>query len=121
MNFRPSGRVTPRRALVVVAAGLLLVAAAAWGSIALGVEHVSLARAFADPSSVDGVILFQTRLTRVALGLLVGAALAPAGAAFQALLRNPLADPYVLGISGGASVMATLAIVLGLGRGLLGE
>jgi iron complex transport system permease protein len=49
-------------------------------------------------------ILFSVRLPRVFLGSLVGAALAAAGAAFQALLRNPLADPYVLGVSTGASM-----------------
>jgi len=50
----------------------------------------------------------------------VGAALAPAGVAFQALLRNPLADPYVLGVSGGAAVAGTIAIVLGASNGWLG-
>ena len=49
-------------------------------------------------------ILFSVRLPRVFLGSLVGAALAVAGAAFQSLLRNPLADPYVLGVSTGASM-----------------
>jgi iron complex transport system permease protein len=49
-------------------------------------------------------ILFSVRLPRVLLGSLVGAALAAAGAAFQSLLRNPLADPYVLGVSTGASM-----------------
>jgi len=49
-------------------------------------------------------ILFSVRLPRVLMGSLVGAALASAGAAFQSLLRNPLADPYVLGVSTGASL-----------------
>ena len=49
-------------------------------------------------------ILFSVRLPRVLLGSLVGAALAAAGTAFQSLLRNPLADPYVLGVSTGASM-----------------
>jgi iron complex transport system permease protein len=49
-------------------------------------------------------VLFSVRLPRVLLGSLVGAALATAGAAFQSLLRNPLADPYVLGVSTGASM-----------------
>jgi iron complex transport system permease protein len=49
-------------------------------------------------------VLFSVRLPRILLGSLVGAALATAGAAFQALLRNPLADPYVLGVSTGASM-----------------
>ncbi|MSP63798.1 MAG: iron ABC transporter permease [Myxococcales bacterium] len=86
----------------------------------LGVEPVDLRRALTDPSSVDAAILFGTRVSRVLLGAVVGAALAPAGVAFQALLRNPLADPYVLGVSGGASVAATAAIVLGGTLGWLG-
>ncbi|HHW08515.1 MAG TPA: iron ABC transporter permease [Firmicutes bacterium] len=61
------------------------------------------------------LIFLQIRLPRVILGSLVGAALALSGAAFQGLLRNPLAGPYVLGISGGASLGAVLAMALGLG------
>jgi len=59
-------------------------------------------------------ILFQIRLPRVALGLLVGGGLALAGAVFQALLRNPLAEPFILGISGGAAAGAVGVIALGL-------
>src|SRR5262249_28836399 len=58
------------------------------------------------------VIIFSLRLPRIALAIGVGAALAMAGAAFQALLRNPLADPYVLGVSGGAALGSILAILL---------
>ncbi len=60
-------------------------------------------------------IVRDLRAPRVALGFLVGGALAVAGAALQALVRNPLADPYLLGLSGGASLGAVLAIVAGLG------
>lgn len=58
-------------------------------------------------------IVLQLRLPRVVLAALVGGGLAVAGATFQALLRNPLAEPYVLGISGGASVGAVLALAFG--------
>ncbi|HEB91517.1 MAG TPA: iron ABC transporter permease [Deltaproteobacteria bacterium] len=58
-------------------------------------------------------ILFRIRLPRVYLGLLVGAALAVAGTVFQALLRNPLADPYVLGVSGGAALAGIAVLALG--------
>jgi iron complex transport system permease protein len=105
---------------VTLASGVALAASLA-ASLVSGVEHVSIARALDDPRSVDATILFGTRLTRVLLGALVGMALSPAGVAFQALLRNPLADPYVLGISGGAAVAGTVAIVIGGGRGLLGS
>ena len=60
------------------------------------------------------VVVLELRLPRVALGLLVGGALAVAGAVFQALLRNPLADPYVLGVSGGAAAGSVAALALGL-------
>src|SRR5690606_4396803 len=53
------------------------------------------------------------RLPRAAVAALVGAALAVSGATFQALLRNPLAEPYILGVSGGAAVGAVLSMVLG--------
>ena len=51
-------------------------------------------------------IVFDVRLPRILLGILVGASLSTAGSGFQALLRNPLADPYVLGVSSGAALGA---------------
>lgn len=78
----------------------------------VGVEHVSLLRALREPGSDDATILFRARLPRVLLAALIGAALAPSGVAFQALLGNPLADPYVLGVSGGAAAAGTAALVL---------
>ena len=70
----------------------------------------------ADPTVV---ILLQLRLPRVLLAFLVGGCLAAVGTALQAMLRNPLADPYVLGISSGAALGAALAILLGLEASLL--
>ena len=72
----------------------------------LGGEGESL-----DPAVRD--IVLRIRLPRVILGLLVGGALASAGAVFQALLRNPLADPYVLGVSGGAALAGISVLALG--------
>lgn len=63
--------------------------------------------------ATDIAIVRDLRLARVLLATLVGAGLATAGAAFQALFRNPLADPYIIGASSGASLGATLAITLG--------
>ena len=57
------------------------------------------------------LVIFDLRLPRIALGIIVGAALAVAGCGFQALLRNPLADPYVLGVSSGAALGAILSLV----------
>ncbi len=59
--------------------------------------------------------IFRLRLARTALGVVAGAGLSVAGVIFQAILRNPLAEPYVLGVSSGAGLGAALAIVLGLG------
>ncbi|HKV03984.1 MAG TPA: iron ABC transporter permease [Candidatus Acidoferrales bacterium] len=56
-------------------------------------------------------IVWEIRLPRIALGILVGASLSTAGAGFQALLRNPLADPYVLGVSSGAALGAILSLI----------
>ena len=60
-------------------------------------------------ANLDYEIFMKFRLPRIILACLVGAALACAGAVFQALLRNPLADPYILGISSGAGLGAILA------------
>lgn len=59
-------------------------------------------------------IVLQIRLPRVLLAALVGIALATVGAAFQGLLKNPMADPYIIGVSSGAALGATIAIVTGL-------
>ena len=63
-------------------------------------------------SSDYGMIVVDIRLPRILLAIVVGASLSVAGARFQALLRNPLADPYVLGVSSGAAVGAILALML---------
>jgi len=94
-------------------ASLLLVIAVALAA-SFGTESVSWARALSDVDSVDYAILFDVRLPRIALSGLAGAGLAAVGVAFQALLRNPLAEPYVLGVSGGAALGATIVIALGL-------
>jgi iron complex transport system permease protein len=72
------------------------------------------------PWSPDELIIFQIRLPRLLLAAGVGAALAIAGVAFQGLLRNPLADPYIIGTSSGAALGAALSIVLGLNENILG-
>ena len=63
-------------------------------------------------------IVWEIRLPRVVLGLLVGAMLATAGGAYQGVFRNPLADPYLLGVAAGAGFGATVAIVTGAGDGI---
>jgi iron complex transport system permease protein len=83
----------------------------------VGTTTISLGRAF-DRSipfqdNVDAQIFFVARLPRVVAGALVGAALAVAGVVFQALLRNPLATPFTLGVSAGASLGAMTVIIFG--------
>ena len=101
-------------------AGVLLLAVAAafvvsiWlGSVQLTPSEV-VAALTGDGDSVNRRIVVELRAPRAALAILVGGGLALAGAVFQALLRNPLAEPYILGISGGAATGAVLALALGL-------
>lgn len=104
--------------------GVLAVLAAALASLALGPAGIPPRRVFslllawltgrADRGAA-ALIVLQLRLPRIILGGLVGAGLAAAGTAFQAILRNPLADPYVIGVSAGAGFGAALGITLGLG------
>lgn len=84
-----------------------------WGLPLVLALVVLLALAVGD-GGWDAVIIWQLRLPRVLAGLGVGALLAQAGLLMQILLRNPLADPYVLGASGGAGLGAILALLLGL-------
>ncbi|MBI5156609.1 MAG: iron ABC transporter permease [Acidimicrobiia bacterium] len=72
-------------------------------------------------SDRETAILFELRLPRVVLGMLVGAVLSVSGGAYQGVFRNPLADPYLLGVAAGAGLGATLAIVtVGSGSVLVG-
>lgn len=105
---RPRGRVLP--ALVVAAAASLLLALLV-GSVALPLRDLAAWLGGAQVPLVASVI--ELRLPRALAAFAVGALLATAGALLQALLRNPLADPYVLGVSGGAAVAALGALALG--------
>lgn len=118
----PAGRNHAGRA-VVVAAVLLLVALAA--GVSIGPAAISPGQIVAalaahlpwHPSvsvpSIDSAIIWQIRLPRVLLGALVGSMLAGAGAAYQGVFRNPLADPYLLGVAAGAGLGATAVIISG--------
>src|SRR4051794_9541588 len=86
-------------------------------SIALAILFGSTSISWSSIASGDQTartILFRIRLPRVLLGALVGATLAVAGVTFQTLLRNPLADPFILGVSGGAAAGAATATAFGL-------
>lgn len=109
-------RLTPGRVRAVLGSLLAMLALSVVAATAVGGVHVDLRRAF-DLSRTDSpefVILFRSRLPRVLLGAAVGGGLAASGAALQALLRNPLASPDVIGISGGASVGAVAVLAIGI-------
>lgn len=100
--------------LILLAAALAaaLLAALAAGPSAVGpAELVAVLAGGGEPGA--RTIVLELRAPRAALAALVGAALSLAGAALQALLRNPLAEPYVLGVSGGAALGAVAAVVAG--------
>ncbi|WP_207062932.1 iron ABC transporter permease [Motiliproteus sp. SC1-56] len=109
---------TPQRLLFLTALLCLcllsLVAALALGSFNIPLEQVLSVLGGKSPGLAGDVIL-ELRLPRALSALVVGAELGLAGCLMQVLLRNPLADPYVLGVSGGASVGALLAMSAGLG------
>jgi iron complex transport system permease protein len=123
LNARaPSGYLTRRRALIVVGSLAAALAVAALFALTIGSEHVATEQVFralfgkllgtaSSLSREQEVIVFDLRMPRIAMAIGVGSALAIAGAAFQSLLRNPLADPYVLGVSGGAALGAIIAIL----------
>ncbi len=86
-------------------------------SLSLGPTPLPLGKiwfAITHPSSPEGVIFWEIRCPRALLAILCGASLGIAGASLQGLLMNPLADPYVLGMSGGAGLGAVLGFFLGL-------
>ncbi len=112
-----------RMILIIGLLTLLLIVCLLLG-VSFGAGTISLKYLFLDAADdpVQYAILRDIRLPRVVIAGLLGGALAVAGVVFQALLRNPLADPYVLGVSGGASIGGVLAILFGFGArsGLIG-
>ena len=99
--------------LLVLLAPVVFAVAISSGSVDVSLSNVLLALSGrADP--ITQTIIVDLRLPRVLAAFAVGGMLAISGALLQVLLRNPLADPYVLGVSGGAAVAALLTFVLGL-------
>jgi iron complex transport system permease protein len=125
----PAGRVAPppvrARGLpilwavgaLVFLAGALLIGVtvgpfpiSAWAIARGALSHVPLLHVHSPLSPLESAIVWQVRAPRVVLGALVGAMLALAGSAYQGTFRNPLADPYLLGVSEGAGAGATVVI-----------
>ena len=113
---------TPRRVAVLCAALLGVLFVVVVISLRLGAYPISVADIVVTLANGAlkhwdrippefSLVVFGLRLPRIALGIVVGAALSTAGAGFQALLRNPLADPYVLGVSSGAALGAIISLI----------
>ncbi|MDF2717176.1 MAG: yvrB, partial [Paenibacillus sp.] len=116
-------------------AGMLLLLLSVVVSLSLGSAHIPIAQVWGVllkqipyigssvpvtwPESSEQIIM-KVRLPRIVLGVLIGAALSVSGAGFQGVLRNPLADPYTLGVASGASVGAAFLISFGLHYALFG-
>src|SRR5258708_1282707 len=118
-NSRPGKRarvgIRLRVALPLLIIGLII---AFLVGLYVGYQPLSLTALKTDP--LARAVFFRLRLPRVVMAGLVGASLAMVGAALQALFRNPLPDPFTLGVSGGASLGARVAIAFGLGLNLVG-
>lgn len=100
---------------------ILLLALSVWLGISIGAVQIPLDTLWGGSEDTTATtIVWQIRMPRVFLAALVGAALAVAGASFQALLKNPLADPYTLGVSSGASVGAVATLFFGMSIPLVG-
>ncbi|MAO00399.1 iron ABC transporter permease [uncultured Roseovarius sp.] len=112
-DHRQDRRARARRAHLWLGLCLVLTCAISLETGASGVSLWSVMSAGAADTPVQGIILWEVRLPRVLLGVLVGAALAVSGTVMQGLFRNPLADPGIVGVSAGAGLGAVTAIVLG--------
>lgn len=121
---------TLRKVLLICLAFAFIFVVIAILSLSLGTADIGLMKilsgifeALSDSlcgwSDTEKVIILHIRLPRIILAGIVGASLSVAGVVFQALFRNPLADPYILGISSGSAVGAILAILLGAGLSFL--
>ena len=129
--FRSPSAVTERLRVRSLLAGVLAIAIAASAALLIGpadIDKTNVLREILDRlpfvsvdsglSAIQKNIIWEVRMPRVALGALVGGTLALSGASYQAVFRNPLADPYLLGAAAGAGLGATVAIVTGSGDGV---
>jgi iron complex transport system permease protein len=107
--------------VLACALGVAIVAGVGWGTVPIApslvarviVSHLGVSAIAVDWTVAQDAIVWQVRLPRVIGAVLAGAALATSGALFQGLFRNPMADPFVLGISSGAAFGATIALLIG--------
>ncbi|HWD99679.1 MAG TPA: iron ABC transporter permease [Bryobacteraceae bacterium] len=111
MQIRALPAPTGSRVLRALALLTVILFASTAVGLAVGSQRLNLTSVFSDPFA--RTLFFRLRLPRVLMGMVIGASLAVSGGALQALFRNPLADPYTLGVSGGGALGASIAIALG--------
>jgi len=110
-------RIVAASSLLMLLLGFAIVLGISMGSTDSGIKDVfKNLLGTKDSESMLYTIIWQIRFPRVLLAALVGAALSLGGLVFQALLRNPLAEPYILGISGGSAIGAIIGILMGFSR-----
>ena len=110
-------RITIVSLVLLIILIIAILAALAIGSTSTGIMPVYHALFdHEDANAMTSAIILHLRLPRALLAALVGAALSLGGLVFQAILRNPLAEPYILGISGGSAIGAIIGILMGLSR-----
>ena len=106
---------TKKRMIITISISLVLLLVVMSLCTSIGTRNISLLKVLNGPGIQPGdnidYEIFTVRISRVLLSVFVGAALACSGAVLQAILKNPLADPYILGISSGAGLGAMAAIV----------
>lgn len=113
-----SSSITRRLFGIVLILGVVLLVAMFVGT-SFGSSGISIGELFkaisgqGDPEGVTNTIIWEIRFPRVILAAVVGATLSLGGLVFQALLRNPLAEPYILGVSGGSAIGAIIALLIG--------
>nr|ADI22169.1 ABC-type Fe3+-siderophore transport system, permease component [uncultured gamma proteobacterium HF0200_24F15] len=118
MSYNRSLRANRFLLILLIAAGFCFLIALSFGSAPIEWTEV-LGTLKTGSASFDHTVVMELRLPRAASAFVVGGMLALAGVLMQVLLRNPLADPYVLGISGGAAVAALIAMLIGWQSGLI--
>lgn len=123
INFNATSPARVIRVSALLAAAFVALSAISLGVGAAKIDVLGLLRDSMGGISMpetDNAILFSIRLPRIIFAGMVGASLSVAGVVFQALLRNPLADPYILGISGGAALGGIVGIIIGSALGSWG-
>src|ERR1700692_3542550 len=119
-TIRPDLKFPPPKRRLFGALSILTLVLAACALIALWAGYSQINLAALRHDEMARRVFFRLRLPRVVLAGIIGATLAAVGAALQALFRNPLADPFTLGVSGGGALGASVAIALGWGERVSG-